>query len=316
MDRRSSARRGRRTRTNRSAKKRLGGNKFLIYLLAISVLGAFLSCFFFLRSYWNGKDKLSVVINRSDGGIQISTFSPLAGEITDVIFPKSTEVEVARNLGVWKMESLWQLSENEDLAGKLVAETVVRHFGFPVYVWADTPAEEFTGGNFLSLIRLVFAPLETNLAVGDKVGIAFFSFRVRSVDKTVIDLSESSFLRKAVFVDGEEGYVSTGDPSQKLLAIFSDTELSKSEYKTIIRDATTTPGVAKKVGKVIEILGPKVVSIVKSPESNIDCTVYAKVAKLAEKAARIFSCQVIKSSMVEGDFDLEITLGREFAERF
>jgi len=306
----------RRRLLKKSKKKKKSKSSKSIFYLFIFLVGFFLIGYFWLaKDFWDGKHRLSLVINRNENGVLISTFDPEVGEIINIDIPGDTQVEVARNLGVWKLENVWKLAENEKLTGSLVAQTITRYFKFPVFAWADKGAAGLSEGGFISVIKAVITPYKTNLKIGDRLRIGLFSLRIANADRVHINLAETSYLKKTTLTDGSEGYAIVGRPSNKLTSIFADTDISSQEFKVVIRDATSETGLVEELGEVVEVLGAKVVSILKIQKQKIDCEVVGKDKEKTKKIARFFSCKV-REQKLEGSLDLEITIGSQFAERF
>jgi len=74
-------------------------------------------------------------------------------------------------------------------------------------------------------------------------------------------------------------------------------------------------GIAEALGEVIEVFGGKVFSIEKGSEADSGCKVSAKVAQNAAKIALLFPCSVVDQPP-DGNFDLEITIGKKFMEDY
>jgi hypothetical protein len=265
--------------------------------------------------YFGSNTRLSLVIAKDNGEIVVSVFDPMAFKVTNFIIPKNTEVQVARQLGTWKIGSVRKLGENEGLGGKLLRETVVRFFKLPVLAWADSPAQGFASGEFLPLLRAALLPYKTSLGTGDKLKLGLFSFRVKNLKRQNISFSESSFLRKTKLTDGKEGYVLVGRLPNWVKAYFAHPSFSRKEIRVAIVDGTEEPGLAEIVGEVIEVMGAKVVSVEKRVLRSFDCQVLGKDAELTKEIARVFTCQIVKESPA-GNFDLEIRLGQIFVKHF
>jgi hypothetical protein len=278
-------------------KKRLNKakNKFYISFLKVLVPIAILligATYFWLNiKYWNGQDKLSIVSQGSDGNVSVKIFDPSLGEVTTLVIPGDTEVSVSRNLGTLRIKNVWQLGINEMVGGKLLAETVTKNFLFPTFLFQGP------GG-------------ETNIPLGDNVLLWIFEKRTKNLQRTEINLGEAQYLKRQRLSDGDLGYVLVGEISERLTVYFSDPDFSAKSPGVYIKDNTGTYGISENVGQVIEVMGGKVVTIEKGEGSDIDCFVSGNLAK---KVARVFNCKIQKDP---GKFDLEITLGREFAKRF
>jgi len=288
--------------------------KIFLYFLFSLILIFFPSFVFLQKRVWNGKDKLSVVINNPSGDILISTFDPNTKEIINLNISGELEVELARRLGIWKLKSVWKLAENENIEGKLLTETITKYLKLPVFLWADFPAGGFSKGG-LGLIKAVFLPYETNLKMSDRLGIGLFSLRVNNKNKVDIDLAKSGFLEEATLTDGSSGYRLLRKLPDFIQAGFSDNQLSREKAKMIIKDRSGFNNSASELGEVVEVLGAKMASIVKEEEEDSDCLVKSKDRRLGRKIAWIFSCQLDEKDL-EGNFNFEVILGKRFAQRF
>src|SRR3989344_9431467 len=100
-----------------SGKKR---SKIFIYLFLIILTFSLFLYFVTSRKYWDGEGRLTLAVQKLDGDVNIVTFDPKTSEIFNIRIPGSTEVEVANQLGVWKLKSVWELSMQENLEGSLL----------------------------------------------------------------------------------------------------------------------------------------------------------------------------------------------------
>lgn len=287
---------------------------FLGYLVIMIMVVGLIVWLKFSTNYWTGEDKLTLAINNSDGGVNVVTFNPIDSEIVNIYIPGNTQVEVTHQLGVWKIKSLWQLGKQEGLRGNLLTSTVTRNFKFPVYLWSGEFALGLTNTSLASLLRGIFGFYETNLGMGDRVRLAFFSLGIKNSKRVDVDLSQTSYLKKTVLKDGEEGYVVSGNIPQKLAATFSDNEFSQSMPRIMIRDRSDNPGEVEEVGKIVEILGGKVSSISRESGEDVVCKVAGKDKSFIETILRLFPCQEERRANL--NFDLEMTIGRDFQKNF
>lgn len=283
-----------------------------VYLVAALVILFLL--LFSKPSYWDTSSKIAIAVNGSDGP-QIVVFDKELEEITQVHIPKDTEMQVARQLGTWKIGNVWQLGENEKLGGKLLAESITFHLKFPVYAWADGGAMGFVEGGPFSFLKAVVAPYKTNLTFADRLKITQFVLRVREFKKSEIELSETSVFRRTKLIDGSEGYQLTGLVPVSILALFSDTQIAQNQTRVVIYDATEKYKLAEEVGEIVEIIGAKVTAIKKEEKADFDCKVLGVDKKSVEKVALVLGCEKGKEE-VAGNFDLEIYLGVDFPKRF
>lgn len=301
----------------RPIRKKVKKGKIWPYLVIFSALA--LIAFLFLtvtsRGYWSEDSKLSLVINNPDGSATVSVFDPKREEIININIPSNTEVEVAHQLGLFKLGSVWRLGENEGLGGELLAATLRHQFKFPVSTWADSKAVGFSDGNLINILEAIKGSYKTNMKMGDRLALGTFSLGIKNTKRTNINLSETPYLVKTTLKDGEEGYVVSKNISQRLLSIFANDVITENSYKVEINDSTGNLEVSSDVGGLMEVMGAKVASIVKKDQSDFDCRVSGYDKKVVKEVARILSCE---QEIYKGrsSFDLEIDLGSQFVEKF
>jgi len=304
-------------RLKRYRKKNKNKSFKKIYLSILLLLGLFLLGFYiFSKSTFKNKyARISVAFYKEDKNILISTFDSTNDSITNVIIPGNTEVEVARQLGKMKLMNVRQLGINEGCGGLLLTETISKFFKFPVYLWAEDTGGGLSTSNLPALINSVFVPYKTNLSLGDKIKLAIFSIQVSNSKRSDLSLTDTDYLKKQRLIGGEEGYVLTGRYPTEYIAIYSDPFMSNENTKVIIKDATGNTNVAEELGEIIEIIGAKVVSIDNIDEEIYDCGVQGKSQIITSRIAQQFSCKILTKHL-EGNIDLEIRIGKQFADRF
>lgn len=288
-------------------------------LIVSGILLLLIAVFFLVlgltTKYWGRYERISLVINNPSGDLTVTTFNRGSGEISNIQIPGSTQLAVSRQLGSWKARSVWKLGENEKLGGELLRESIIKNFNFPVIAWADSSAIGLANGNFWSAIKSVFAINKSSLGFGDRVKMAFFSIGVNNMKRNEIDLTQTSYLKKARLVDGEDGYLISGGLPDSLLIVFAEPALAKRGLKANIIDASGKNLLGQDVGETLEVLGIKVASVEKQTPDGSDCLIEGKEAELIKKLARLFSCQKeIKS--LDSRFDIEMRIGEAFAKRY
>ncbi len=276
------------------------------------VVVLFVNCF---TKFWNGKDKLILAINAPNGDVVVSTFDPALREVTNVAIPGSVQVNVSRQLGTWKLRSVWELGQNEKIGGRLLAETITKNFKFPTAAWADSPATAFGQPSLGPIFKATFGLYSTNLKIGDRVKLALFSLGVKNTNRVDIKLAETSILQKARLVDGENGYLIESNPPESIMVIFSDSRIASGNYTVNIKNASTDESLPESVGGVLQALGAKIASVVDDNVAPVDCEISGKDAQFIRKVAEIYSCKA-NFKAPEGSFDMELRLGEKFARRY
>lgn len=296
-------------------RKEKSGVRILFKIFYAVLALAAIALFFAVNTkYWNGKDKFGYVYKNSNGDVTVKVLDPKLEESTALIIPGDTQVTVAHNYGTMRIKNVWQLGINEKLQGSLLAQTVTKNFLAPVVLWSDNGIESLDLPNLAGIFKFIIAPGKTNIPVGDRIAIAIFSLRVKSINSTSIDLGKSQFLKKTKLSDGQTGYILNGTVSGRLTVNFSDSDFGDGNVRVDIQDATGVPGSANIVGQIVEVMGGKIVSIDRIPGvSDLDCVVLGVNPEVVKKTAVLFDCKISKDKSV---FDLEIRLGSQFAKRY
>ena len=292
------------------------------FIILTSIFAFIIIFLTFNSPFWDGKSKLSLVIRKNDGNVQVSTFDPGSGEIINVIIPGDTEVELARKLGKTRIKNAWQIGMNANYDGLVLVETVTRNFKFPVYIWADNKAEGFSEANYASIFSAMISPYKTNLKVGDRVRLALFAISVKNVEREEIKLEDTSYLKETPLIDGQLGYKLTSNFPQNVLIVFNNTSLTK-DTRAVIQDESGDNLISSMVAQVLEVEGAKVVQIDKKEVKDYGCVVGGSNMKLSTIVSRVFSCKVEESNSVgesnlinTNSNTLYIKLGKGFASRF
>ena len=294
-------------------KSKLNLKKLLVYVILGIVFISLIGFTKLSQKNWNGEDKLTLVI-RGEENVNIAIFDPKQAEIINIIIPDNTEVDVAEQKGIYKIQNIWELGENSKLGGNLLSRSVTKHFKLPVYLWADKYALGFLESNPTRLAKTLFYPYSTNLSLGDKFGLALFSLSVKNPKRSDIDFIESDYVKEKELLDGTTGYVTMGDLPPGISSLFPMSGMSENIYRIMIRDATGQFGLSEEVTKILEVLGGKVVSIVKEKEADGVCELRGKNQETLEVIAKLLPCSVKKDSAT--NIDIEVYLGKDFGERY
>ncbi len=298
-------------------RKRLKKNvkHFPFLLVALFFVAAIVFLPLQISTCFKYSSSFNLAIADQNGDIEVVNFDNKNQEITTIVIPGSTQLTVSRQLGSWKARGLWQLGINENYSGNLMQETIIRNFFLPVNAWSDKEALGFVQGNFWKAVGAVVSPYRSSLKLGDKIKLALLSLRVSDSKKDTINLKDTGLLKPAKLTDGENGYLIGGDIPPKIASVFADDLFSQKEVRILIKNYSSSGVVADNVGKVIEVLGAKVSSIVKEDNSEIDCKVIGNNRTLVIVIGTLFNCEK-KVGVPEGKFDIEIDLGEQFVRRY
>lgn len=268
----------------------------------------------FLPSKWDMKSRLIVAIPQENKDVTIAVFDPASHSIMHFMLPATTQVIASRNLGTWKLGSIWELGLQEKVGGQLLTETILKTFQIPVDVWMPPDSLGFLSSNVRNIIKAGIGSA-TNMTLKDRINVVLFSLRLNPSDKYQIDLIETGYLYEALLTDGEEGFARRKELPAKIASYVSDPHMALKQPRMAIRDASGPTSAASDVSHAVEALGGKVLSIEDEQTSDVDCVIYARDTLSVIRLASLLSCHVTKSTS-ESNFDVEILIGRAFAKRY
>ena len=279
--------------------------KMLAFLLIV-----ILFLFFWQRRTWVGDSKLTLAVNDRNR-VLLGVFDPQTSEITTIIIPGSTQVDVSRRLGEMRVSSVWKLGQDENLMGRLLSETITKNFRIPTNYWADGFASGFLGKG--SIFSALFRKYRTNLSFSDRLRLFFFSLKVKEFKRTEIDLSKTTFLKEKKLIDGEMGYVVNELVPQRIMILASDNLIVKRDLKILLTNATGDVNISEDIGRIIEAMGTKIASVENTKKEEIDCVVTGEDKEIVKRFVLLFGCQ---PKTGRGNFDIEFKFGTKFADRF
>lgn len=268
--------------------------KKFAFILILAVFFSALGFIFLKGRYWNGEDKLIYVSGGKNYDVNIVILDPHLGEITTINIPGSTEVNVSRNYGQMQLKNVYQLGINEKIGSRLLVETIMKNFSFPVILYWDSK--------------------DTNIPFSDRIRATFFIKKVSDINKSNIDLQKSQYVKKAVLADGSDGFKISDFLSPRLTSLFSDNTITPLNLRIKISDYTGGTSSSNEIASILEVLGGKVVSIEKGSKKDFNCLVEGKNIIAVEKVIDLFDCK--KNIQKSDGFDLEISLGDKFSSKF
>jgi hypothetical protein len=249
--------------------------------------------------------------------IQLIIFDSDNKELTVIKLPENMQLNASHQRGIWKVSSLWKLGFDENMGGDLLADTLTNNASLPVNAWYGGKASSIASGSIVKILPFFspFSMTKSNLSYRDKFELSLFSLSVKNANRRTIDLSDTTYLRKTVLVDGEEGYVVAGSIPQDIVAIFSNDLLSQNNVVVHVVNNTAKYGLVEKIGRLIEVVGAKVISVEKNNNSIEDCLVIGNDTKVVSFFADLFHCDEVYDKSHD-NYEITIIIGKMFAERF
>lgn len=289
----------------------------LVYFSVLILLA--LGLIFFLKrpaNLWDGKTRLTLAVQLRNGDVLLANFDPLSQSITRAIIPGETEVEAARQLGTWRLKSVWKLGEQEGDDGEILAKTIVKTFHFPVEAWSTAGGAGFSSPNTWEILKALFAGYKTNLSFWDKVNLVFFSLAVKARDRLDFSLTDAGYLYQTKLVDGV-GFQKRAKVPASVSNIFADSVISQENLRISIINASGDSSLAGNIVETIEVMGGRVVSVRNLKKEGGDCVLAGDDSLTKREIEIIFSCwEGDEERSISGDFDIEIYLGQDYARRF
>lgn len=291
---RKSARKSKPKQTHKRVKK-----AFLV-LLTVTVLlvVVILIKFIFTRSMWISGDRLTMLSQNSDGSATITVYEPQSGLIYNMEIPSDVQLQSAKQLGVWRLGSLWQLASDEHLSGELVAHSITMSMGLPIDTWKG---------------------LGTNINLKDRIKIKYFGLKTSKSQRINVDPVDYGFIYKTRLLDGDDGYIISDTIPVQISRLFSSEAVFSERARMGIQTYGEFGPTVNKISRVIEVLGTKVVSVESLDEDvDYDCEMEYKKDKArqtAQKLSLIFACKLSKNEPA-GNIDLLMKFGNQFNKRF
>ncbi len=121
----------------RSITTRSSSSKKKLSLILVFGLFLILSLFVFLFFKVLNLDKFAYINKTTDGSAEIIVVDSKNDRIVKYLISSDTELDSSRNLGEYKLGSLWILGDKEGYGGKLVSETISKNYFLPIYLWSD-----------------------------------------------------------------------------------------------------------------------------------------------------------------------------------
>lgn len=289
----------------------------LLKIIIISIL-----VFLFLWSILNiskaSKERKILLAIAGGESFRIASFDFDSKEIMVIEIPSNVEVEVAHSFGNWELSSVWSLGENEKIGGgRLLAETLRNNFFAPVFLWSSERGNSLLDGNYLDFISFPFLERKSNLSFFQKIRLSLFSMRFKGSNLTRINLSQTSFLQPARLKTGKDGYLIKGVLPEDLLWVYADPLFLKSKVLVSVVNESGGSLLVSKVGKIIESMGGKILSVENQNMTDSDCEVYSSNYVLAQKVALVFSCKFQEQNDYKAeDGEIILKIGKKFKDRF
>lgn len=287
------------------------------------VIGVLVFAFVFLyivltvytsNSVWENNSKFSMAIPLESGDALVLVLDPATQSLIKLTIPKNTAVEAARQLGSWKMGSIYTLDQHENQNGQLFKDTITKSFNFPIDGWGEEKALALVSQNPLTSFKGLLGNYNSDLSIKDKLKLIAYSLTKSNIKKVDLNLEDTSNLIKSTLADGESGFVPKKQLSPQVLSYFTDSEIAEKSPRIQIVNYSNTNRISEEVAQTIKVLGGNVLSILNRSENrDFKCEITGLDKLMIKKIAQVYNCNLSQKS-TQNNFDVMIELGSEFAK--
>lgn len=279
----------------------------LIFFLILKVV--------FSPSLWEDEYQFSFSYPTNDG-VVVSVLNPTTNSATNLFIPNNTQMQVADQLGGWRLGSVWELGKQEKVGGYLLSRSLAKTFYMPVDAWAEKTMKDYDSGLW-SRTKAIFLTTDTNIKFKDKLMLWLFMFSLPKGNNQDIDLRETSVLSQSRLPDGSEGFVPDALNDRVERLFFVDI-LSQENKRVGITNVANNSGPISMIAGTFETMGINPV-VIKDEDYDEEflCAVYTqdKASYTAKKISLVFDCP-IKEKRSPSNLDIDFVYGGEFARRF
>lgn len=317
------------------------GILFLIILLGklFSIFSGFsqpLDKNFYQKSTFNWDSKTNINLlfaNISDDPhYDIVTFNPIKKEITILNLSPEIYVNVPKNFGSWRLGSVYSLGEeNSTPIGKsLLKLSASRLVGLPLDGLILTPQKVSTAELIGSFRSNPFSIIKNMSAINTDLTAAqtFKLFRefagVRGDKLTSIDLSKSDITESKLLPDSTRVLgVNNVSLDVFVRSNMSDSTIEDESKSIAVINATTYPGLAQEVSRIITNMGGTVVittstdhlqkkSFVISSEEDPDNLTMNRLMQIYAPRCLLEECVFGSPEIISSRAQVNVVLGEDF----
>lgn len=259
--RRSTDRRKKKPQRNKLVKNLISG------VIIIGAL-ALISLYFVIPSKWDKDTQFSYVYPQKNS-VVVRLMEPDTKTITDIVIPNSKEVQVANQMGTWRIESVWELGIDEGIDGLLLSRTLNKSLLIPVEGWSEKQ---------INSLRDVLIAFKTNLSFKDKLNIYLFWVANKG--------------------DKEEHEYSSVKLPDSLKRLFNYSMISSEHARIEIVNLSGDKTIEEWLVSLIEVMGAKVFSITGDSEINFNKCLVASNKNLATTKiiSSVLGCDLVYKS--------------------
>lgn len=291
----------------KSTKKRKSHRLIVLVVIALGLGVLVQIARTLLPNVWHSGDKLALALTQESGDVSVYVLDTKHRSTVVVTIPAKTIVDVAQGYGEIRIENVGKIaSQHGKGVSELLPATLMRTFGFPVHGWVDSKAASIFDGGAAGALKAVFSTFASDLSFGDRVKIGLYLLGSQSAGRVEVDLADSALL-----VKGEDGDYQVRDVlDEAVSSYFAQGWL----HSPRIRIRNSTGGyLSDAIKNGLETMGGKVVMVSSDSEYEGVCTIASTNVDIQNSILRLWECVKVDG---DGAFDVDIRIGRQFANRY
>lgn len=298
--------------------------KLFIFVFLVIFVGLGFKIYGFWRQrIWDGQSQLNLVVQSQP--TFVAALAPQEGKLTVLLIPDDTLIETIHGHGFYRLKSIFGLGQLEGQGSGLLQGSLQEFLGIPLdgYLRLDNLALE-TGIAPEMVKKLILVQIGkllktrdlTNLNTWDLVNFWWQLKKIRPGKIAIVDLGQSEVCSQTTLADGSQTVsVDTQRLDQIVNQLFEDEKIRSEALAIAVLNGTSQFGLAKKVARLINNAGGRVVEIGDWQEGVIGCELRGKKSKTktytSQKLEKVFNCQWRSEDVAGHRADLVIILGED-----
>lgn len=298
----------------------------------------------FVRSSWNGKSAVNVVVASTEGdkpSINILSYDPQEKRVTILSVSDQIYMDLPKGYGSWRVSSVYNLGqeENPPKGAALLKLSISKLVGLPIdgiIIKKGDDQTKFSDKiysfrkNPLSILSFLKGA-HSDLTLAESVRIFWDVSKIREDQIQVLDLAQSTITESRLLADSTR--VLGVDTIQMDIFIrnkMADSVIFDEGVSVTVLNATSHPGMAQDASRIITNMGANVVSVSttetnqessqvifkRESEENVDSLTY-------DRLRSFFAPKCMKSECLNGDpkvktarSQIVVVLGEDYYLRY
>jgi hypothetical protein len=279
------------------------------------------------KSIWSVNNNINIFVqNNSD---YIYSYSPSTDVLNIIKLPENFFLPTAKGYGEYPLKNIYQLGEEENIGGGLLLQKSLQNFFLvPIDGFFINESEKFfqfsqSEKEALSklLLPLVKGKVDTNFCWRDIIRLINNLRRLNISNINVISLQNTNLYREEKLADGTTAVKL--EPSlidEFVQKYFTNPKILQEGLKISVYNATNSPGLADKAGRLIKNIGGEIIISENADQQTSSSIVYCNSKEVqkshtVEKMSSIL--QIFKIELKEDiTGDIGIVLGQDYLNNF